>query len=198
MELRVFLAVLLLYENNFRLLHWKAKGPYFKIMHEQADELYNKIHQDIDRIAEMTMRMGQNPPDQMEGTKLLIDYEGHEFKAISSSDDFEFEEFCSNVDRLLNDIIYCIEELLENSEEIKSVKNIGIKSYLEGMHDSYDLQVRYLNARQMGKSSEDTSDSEDSDDTSVTVPGPADSGTVDNRQPISDSKKDDTSDKSEE
>lgn len=143
MDLKTFLSVLLVYRSNFHVLHWMAAGEGFFTIHAKAEEYCDLILKDIDVIAEMHLRLEDNIVNYAEALHLIEENEDHEFLLIDSSKLYDINEFKKYATKMFDDLLTCIEELLE-SDTVKDPKNVGIKATLEGMHDRYDLQCRYL------------------------------------------------------
>lgn len=143
MNLKTFLSVLLVYRSNFHVLHWMVKGKNFFTLHGKADEYASEILKDVDVIAEMHLRFEDSVVNYEEALKIIESDEKHEFLLIESNKLFDTEDFCKYTVKMFNDILTCIEELLD-TDVIQDPKNVGIKASLEGMHDKYDLQLRYL------------------------------------------------------
>lgn len=148
MDLRVLIAVLLMYQSNAKILHWKSCGPEFDTMHKDiASDLYSKITNDIDTVAEMALRLDINPPNYAECIAELRKYDDYEFKLLNTDIDYPYDEFTANIGVILDDILYAIEETLFSDIIQNEHKNVGIKSSLEALYESYDIQARYLNKR---------------------------------------------------
>lgn len=138
-------AIFTLYSNNFKVIHWAACGKKFDRIHKLAEEYYVMINDDLDVLAEMGIRVNQNPAVMIKCTDIISNIDYHDFLVIEEYDNIDYNKFCTMSNIMLKDICFCIESLLEN-DEVKKPSNIGIKASLEGLHDKYDLQARYLNA----------------------------------------------------
>lgn len=146
MNLRLLLSLLLVYRSNFHLIHWLAKGKHFDRVHALANEYYDMLLEDADAIAEMCMRLKIRPVNYLEASKELENCKDQKFLLVASDEDYDLEDLISKTDIMLNDILSCIEVILE-SAELKERCNVGIKSDLEAMHSKYDLEARYKNVR---------------------------------------------------
>ena len=145
MDLRTFLSILLVYRSNFHVIHWLAKGEQFDTIHEKAADYYDMILTTCDEVAEMAMRIGERPVNYIEALKVVEDAD-KDYKILSTSSNYEFEDFKENTDIMFKDILECIEELLE-SDIVTEKQNVGIKAQLESIYNQYDLQLRYINKR---------------------------------------------------
>ena len=143
MNLKTFLSVLLVYRSNFHVLHWMAKGKNFFVIHSKSDEYCTEILGDIDKVAEMVLRVEDSIVNYKDALDIIDEYEDHEFLLLPGDEFYDGERFKKASITMFKDILKCIEDLLE-SDNITDPKNVGIKATLEGMHDKYDLQARYL------------------------------------------------------
>lgn len=143
MNLKTFLSVLLVYRSNFHVLHWMAKGKNFFTIHSKSEEYYQKMLEDADIIAEMLLRRYNKTVNYKEALDIIENDESHEFLLIDSETMYDSKDFQKYSQKMFNDILTCLEELL-SSDTIKDDINVGIKSSLESMYDRYDLQCNYL------------------------------------------------------
>lgn len=74
-DLRTYLAYLTLYENNFRVLHWKIAGPNFHTTHERYGAYYDKLGAMLDETAEQMITVGATPVAMTEALSLLDETE---------------------------------------------------------------------------------------------------------------------------
>ena len=145
MNLKVFLAQLTLYESNFRVLHWNSTGNGFDRAHLAAGDYYEMVADDIDVIAEYLGRLDIFPANIIEAVHIIEQAE-ETFTVIPTNKLYTKEEVFKYIDTLLGSIKHSIELLLD-TDEIKDMSNVGIKAALEGLHDKYDKEHRYLNKR---------------------------------------------------
>jgi hypothetical protein len=99
-----------------------------------------------DAIAEMLMRMGGTPTNYAEVLGVLRESD-HHFDIVSSDKLYEREEIIEATDKFFEVIITLIEEALASNDIARNPHNVGIKATLEGIHEEFDLQYRYLNNR---------------------------------------------------
>lgn len=140
MDLKTFLSVLLVYRSNFHVMHWMAKGENFFTLHSKAEEYYNEILKDADVVAEMILRKSNKIVDYKEALDIISADENHEFLLVDSEITYDTDKFKKYSTKMFKDILVCIEELLEEDNNI----NIGMKSSLEAMYDKYDIICNYL------------------------------------------------------
>ena len=60
-ELQNLLADFQVYYTNLRGFHWHIKGPRFFKLHEEFEELYTEVADQIDEIAERILMLGETP-----------------------------------------------------------------------------------------------------------------------------------------
>lgn len=151
MTFKELTAVFTIYANNFKILHWGAIGRGFDIIHEQSEKYYNMLSEDLDKVAEMALRMNETPAAHFETTGILADFEGREFFIFETYKNCDFDDFTKISTVMLQDITICLIEVLHNecfdTSDNNNLINIGIKAELEGLVNKYDLEARYLSAR---------------------------------------------------
>ena len=60
-ELQNLLADFQVYYTNLRGFHWNIKGPRFFKLHEEFEELYTEVADQVDEIAERILMLGETP-----------------------------------------------------------------------------------------------------------------------------------------
>lgn len=152
-RLKILLAVLQLYRSNFQNLHWNAAGNEFDKMHNDITGSYKDLcDQNVDIVAEMLTRLGVNPANYKE-TLDIITSSDKDYLLIDSTVLYEKLDIVKFADIMLQDILKEIEMTLSTPEIKDNISNVGIKAELEGIHNTFDLQYRYLNRRRSTKGS---------------------------------------------
>lgn len=105
-SLNEFLADLNVFYRKLQNYHWNAQGKDFFRTHEKLEELYNKVNESIDEIAEHILILGGQPL----GT--LKDY-------LATSTIQEAENKKVKSDEIYSNLIKDFETLLKKSTEIK-------------------------------------------------------------------------------
>lgn len=144
-ELKLYLAMLLVYRHNFHMLHWCAAGEKFNRIHDNASKYYEEILGTADEVAEYAMRLGIKPPSFPECFTLLKESDATDF-LIVGSDEVDYHTFLEQSEKMFHDICKGAEILLA-TDTIQEPENVGIKSGIEAIHNEYDLYLRYLNKR---------------------------------------------------
>lgn len=70
-QMRTYLAALTIYENNFRVLHWKMCGPGFHVAHERFGTYYDTLGTFMDQTAEAMISIGDSPVNLMQAIEIL-------------------------------------------------------------------------------------------------------------------------------
>lgn len=70
-DLRTYMAYLTLYENNFRVLHWKLAGHDFHTAHERYGCYYSHLGTLLDETAEQMISIAATPVGAREALHLL-------------------------------------------------------------------------------------------------------------------------------
>lgn len=73
-------ALLICYQHNVRMLHWKVKGVDFDEAHELLGDYYDKMSVFLDDVSELGMMVGEDPICITEAFKILMD--DNELKCI--------------------------------------------------------------------------------------------------------------------
>ncbi len=64
--------------QNLRLFHWNVKGPFFFVLHEKFEELYNEASDKIDEIAERVLALDGVPKGSLKNILTNANVESHE------------------------------------------------------------------------------------------------------------------------
>lgn len=154
MTLRDLLAVFLLEEANFDIMHWNSKGKKFDKMHTLAEEWGERCDKHKDMVAEMAMRCGMKPIHYGEAIDILKSPDvGVSFRVLTSNNEFEWDNFIKEAQFICSSICQSI-ALVLNSEGIKKPENVGIKATLEGVYEEWDLDYRYKNPHRVASNGE--------------------------------------------
>ena len=70
-SLRTYMAMLTLYENNFRILHWKLAGAEFHKTHERFGAYYDQLGTFMDETAEQMITLGETPVSSRDALSIL-------------------------------------------------------------------------------------------------------------------------------
>lgn len=70
-SLRRLLAILTVYENNFRILHWMRGGDVFHKDHERLGDYYEQMGDFMDQIAEYLIAEGGTPCNTAEALNII-------------------------------------------------------------------------------------------------------------------------------
>ena len=147
-SMKKLLARLMVYETNMRVLHWQVTGKGFDRAHSGiTDPMTDQIHSDVDVVAEKLIMIGGTPLDYL-GVIRIIKESCPDVKFASADTSYSVKEVYSAVEGICASICHSIEECLADPV-IQKPNNVSIKARLEGMHEYYDLQMRFLNRRRL-------------------------------------------------
>lgn len=145
--MKELLAVLLIHETNFKVLHWMACGSEFDSYHKDTtSEYYDMCSDKADEVAEMILRMGGSIINYAEALDIIDDSE-LDHLMIKSDCCYKASDIQENSQIMFADILGLIETALQDDNIANNIKNVSIKASLESMHGDFDLQYRYLNKR---------------------------------------------------
>ena len=121
---KLFLAALIGYEYNCRILHWKVKGLSFDGTHAIMQGYYEKLSDMIDQVAELILMNPDEdcvPPSLLEAIQLLENSD-REFVLLDTKKNYTRQEVFSEVEKMFADLRDLASAALpELSEDLKSV-----------------------------------------------------------------------------
>lgn len=85
---KLYLALLTVYENNFRVLHWKASGKHFLSEHNKYSDYYEKLGEYMDETAEQLLSMGEDPINAYNAINYLREDDSVHATLVNPDDDF--------------------------------------------------------------------------------------------------------------
>lgn len=146
MKLKLLDALLRLYEQNFRNLHWNAVGEDFNDSHKDiTTEYYEMLSKDVDFIAEVLCMYNTCPVNYMEAAEMISSAE-NKYIMVESDRKYTRKDICEYTDLMFKDICKLLSEVIA---QVQNPMDAGIKSELETMLYRYTLQSRYINARRL-------------------------------------------------
>ena len=146
MKLKLLDAVLRLYEQNFRNLHWNSVGLEFNDSHKNiTTEYYEMVSEDVDAVAEILCMFNVNPANYIEAYDMISKSES-KFLIVDSSKKYTKAEIVDLSETMLKDICELVAAIIT---QIQNPLDAGIKSEFESMLFKYSKEARYLNARRM-------------------------------------------------
>ena len=147
MKLKILDALLRLYEQNFRNLHWNSIGLEFNDSHKNiTTEYYEMLSKSVDEVAEILCMYGVDPANYIEALDIIQSCE-KKYLIVDSKTKYSKEEIVKSADIMLRDICQLLSEIIP---QITNHLDAGIKSEFETMLFNYSKEARYLNARRLG------------------------------------------------
>ena len=146
MNLLLFDAILRLYEQNFRNLHWNSAGMEFNDSHKDITTgYYEMISKDVDDVAEILHMLNVYPLNYIEAANMIMKAE-KQYYVVNSSTNYSRGDICKAADIMLRDICEMLAEIIQALED---PLDAGIKSFFEDMLFRYTKEARYLNKRRL-------------------------------------------------
>lgn len=125
--------------QNLRLFHWNVKGPFFFILHEKFEELYNEAALKIDEVAERILALDGTPKGSLKNILANANVESHE----------EILEANSMVDAIINAnsvLVSNLEELLQVAGNAGDEGTLDIfTSYIQELQKQNWMLKSFLN-----------------------------------------------------
>lgn len=144
--LKEFDAMLRLYEQNFRNLHWNSIGLEFNDSHKNiTTEYYEMLSETVDEVAEILCMVNIDPVNYMEAMAIL-DGSSMKYLIVDSKKKYTKGEIVTESQTMLTDICNSLATIASSIEEPIYA---GIKSGLEDMLYKYSKEMMYLNKRRM-------------------------------------------------
>ena len=113
--------------QNLRLFHWNVKGPFFFVLHEKFEELYNEAAMKIDEVAERVLSLGGTPKGSL--------------KNILSNANIESQDELLDANAMVNALVEANKVLIQNV--IKVLEEAG-KVDDEGTLDLFTSYIQEL------------------------------------------------------
>lgn len=132
-ELRLYLSLLTIYENNMRMLHWKLAGKGFHTAHERFGKYYEELGQYMDETAEQIISLGGSPVNMAEAIGIVRESDIDAF-LIESNRDYDGMS-ANSAARKMFDQLYAAADIDDLPDDVEDVF-VGHRRYyrLEGMY----------------------------------------------------------------
>lgn len=137
--LKKLLSILLYYQHNMKILHWKSMGCHFAGIHELCNDYYEKLADYSDLVAEMGLSNDENPVDLLEAFEILKS-DSYDYKILKGSEDFNNVQVYANIGIMFDDLMREIDSLLKN-KEIQD--NTAFRTSLEEMYTYLNIEYNY-------------------------------------------------------
>jgi DNA-binding ferritin-like protein len=142
--LKEFDAMLRLYEQNFRNLHWNSIGLEFNDSHKNiTTEYYEMLSETVDEVAEILCMVDEDPANYMEAINIL-NGSSKKYLIVDSNKKYTKADIVNESQTMLVDICNSLAVIASSIEEPEYA---GIKSGLEDMLYKYSKEKMYLNKR---------------------------------------------------
>ena len=133
MKLKILDALLRLYEQNFRNLHWNSIGLEFNDSHKNiTTEYYEMLSKSVDEVAEILCMYGVDPANYIEALDIIQSCE-KKYLIVDSKTKYSKEEIVKSADIMLKDICQLFEELKCKAYEVQTniKRTLGAGNYTD-------------------------------------------------------------------
>lgn len=109
---------------NMRMLHWYSKGEDFDVMHNLAEEYYNKASQDFDLLAELVLESNNEVinPNRMTSDLVLLD--------VPEGLGFNPESFWENLTSNISNYVSALEAISAITDDVDKSAESEINSII--------------------------------------------------------------------
>lgn len=144
MSLQKLYCAFVLYRHNCQVLHWKVTGLDFDTVHELMNTYIDFMHDNIDKVAEMILIMGQNPLCLMDTMK-MIESDEHQFVIVHTEQSYAAKE-------VFDYVKYMCESLLSICDEVTNEPGMpsGIISEIDSIKYWLMVEGVYKHSRRFG------------------------------------------------
>lgn len=136
--LKKLLAMVIYYNHNIKVLHWKVCGKFFQENHEFLGELYGEMNNHIDSVAELGLQCGENPISLQE-TLSILNEDSHEYVVVNPTLNYNEDDAFKAVLSMFKEIVSEIEAICKNNEMSEAQRND-----LAALSSWYSLRANYL------------------------------------------------------
>ncbi|MFY0592845.1 Dps family protein [Roseivirga sp.] len=125
--------------QNLRLFHWNVKGPFFFILHEKFEELYNEAALKIDEVAERILALDGTPKGSLKNILANANVESH-------AEVMEANKMVASIVDANKTLIGNVNELLKEANEVGDEGTLDIfTSYIQELQKQNWMLKSFLN-----------------------------------------------------
>lgn len=119
----LYLALLTIYENNCRQLHWKLSGKGFHTAHERFGTYYDQLGTFMDETAEQAITMNQSPVNVSDALKLVQESDIDAI-LINSAEDYCGKSANVAAYKMLTQLYNLATEILKDESLAEDVRDV--------------------------------------------------------------------------
>lgn len=123
----LYMAMLTIYENNFRVLHWKIAGQGFHYAHKRFGEYYETLGDYLDETAEAAITCGEEICNSKNALDMLSAANDIEAIVIDTSPNFSVHEANKLAHKMMLQLYDIAKELEEDSSLPPDVRDVYMK-----------------------------------------------------------------------
>lgn len=133
-EMRLYLSLLTIYENNMRMLHWKLAGHGFHTAHERFGKYYEELGTYMDETAEQIISLGGTPVNAAEAISIVRESDVDAF-LIESNRDYDKESANAAAKKMFDQLYAAASEIDDIPDDVEDVFVGHMRYYrLEGAY----------------------------------------------------------------
>ena len=115
-ELVKIFNMLVLYDYNIRVLHWKIVGKGFETNHNLMDSYHSQLNTMIDDIGECILMLKGNIPAFTEIPTYLRNDDSTSYVLLNGTDKYDSEKVLENTRKMFNGLLDAYQKATDNSE----------------------------------------------------------------------------------
>lgn len=119
-DLKLYLSLLTIYENNMRMLHWNLAGKGFHTAHERFGKYYEELGQYMDETAEQLITLGGIPVNVAEAIDIVRESDVDAF-LIESNRDYDKESANAAAKKMFDQLYAAASEIDDIPDDVEDV-----------------------------------------------------------------------------
>jgi DNA-binding ferritin-like protein len=122
-KLKELFNMLVIYQYNIRVLHWKCAGTNFSDMHGTAEAYISKFDEYIDETSEILLMNHIYPPTLM---TVMNEAQNSERELLLLGDNdqyFDFQGFVHIISRMFHDLLIMYNDINHSEEYTEDIKS---------------------------------------------------------------------------
>lgn len=123
-KLRLYMALLTLNENNFRVLHWKLCNKGFHTAHERFGEYYDQLGTFMDETAEQMISMGVVPVNLADALGIVREAEDVHGVMMSTNQNYDVRTADVAAKNMFDQMYHLAEDLADEDDLPVDVQDV--------------------------------------------------------------------------
>lgn len=123
-RLERLIAVVTVYQHNFRILHWRCVGAHFDTIHELMQKYYEKLGEYLDELTEILMMNSDGTPISLPKALSILEHGDRPYIVLDGSEEYP-DKKCFEVVKIL------FRHLLDDYVKVKGEVGEDVSSKLD-------------------------------------------------------------------